>query len=327
MNNSIITFTEQFNETYVSLVKQYAHDFFIEDLEPYREQVVAYALGGKRIRPYMCSILAGEESADAQHAGYALEIFHLMALVHDDIIDQSEKRRDVPTVHMLFDKKHPRLGEDLAILWGDYLFAQSMRQAKTLPAEAQEIIFDMYDRTVLGQVKDVLNTIKDVQDVSEQDVLDVHKSKTWWYTFIYPLHIGAALSGDFSPERRDLLTKIGSLLGQLFQVRDDILDMLPSSKKEQWKDLKAGTATWVLVWLRENDTEGYEKVMQFQKDASPENFEQAIEYLANKDWPAIFDDYMQKPKSELDELLQNAAVGSALQREQLQAIAEMVSRL
>ena len=88
-------------------------------------------LGGKRLRPAMLLLSAaatGEVTEDHVVLGTVIEMVHTATLIHDDVLDDADSRRHVPTINA-------KWNQDTSILLGDYLFAQSYRLAATLPVD------------------------------------------------------------------------------------------------------------------------------------------------------------------------------------------------
>lgn len=190
--------------------------------------------GGKRLRPAFCRLghLAGggdEADPTAVDAGAALELLHVFALVHDDVMDGSHTRRGCPTVHEHFDARHRaqgwagesrRFGEGMAVLIGDL----ALVLADKLLAGADRCTHDVFDELrlelVMGQLLDVGVAANRSMDAPTSRRISLFKSAK--YTVERPLHLGAALTG-----RLDALaptfSAYGLALGEAFQLRDDVL--------------------------------------------------------------------------------------------------------
>ncbi|HEX2236382.1 MAG TPA: polyprenyl synthetase family protein [Actinomycetota bacterium] len=179
--------------------------------------------GGKRIRPAFCywgyRAAGGRHGPEAVRAAASLELLHTFAIVHDDIMDSSEERRGIPTVHV-------RHGVDVALLVGDLalVLADDLFLASGFPPVAAGRAFEWYSRmrqqVIAGQYLDLQLARHPV--VSEASARRVAVLKSGRYTIEHPLAIGASLAGAAA----DLLTRVlafGAPLGEAFQLRDDLL--------------------------------------------------------------------------------------------------------
>lgn len=203
---------------------------------------------GKRTRPllFMISYLGYSKKTrppykDLLRASLSLELLHDFLLIHDDIIDNSALRRGEPALHKFFNKQigtssNNNLGANLAIIAGDIIFAlainvfSSFKEKPCQKEKALAVFCETAIFTGLGEFMDVLNNIKKIETIKEKDVSLTNILKTAKYTFEGPLVIGALLAGAKKQEIKKL-SKLGILLGQAFQIKDDLLDIFSSSKK------------------------------------------------------------------------------------------------
>lgn len=227
--------------------------------------------GGKRIRPYMAWLMFQGRSghADVLDMLTALELFHLFALVHDDVMDRGTVRHGLPTVHqaaelgMRQDHRRgdvPHAAEGQAILAGDLLFAWSQEAfyaASGVPADARHhaapFFRSMIEEVIAGQMIDVDLTSRP----NPATALIERKMylKTSSYTFIRPLQIGAALAGETSQTTRDWCERFGASLGRAFQIQDDLLDLAATDTgKTPFADLQEGQQTLLTQWIHERGT-------------------------------------------------------------------------
>ena len=210
---------------------------------------------GKGIRPALCLATCGAfggEIARGLPSAAAIELLHNAFLVHDDIEDGSDFRRDGPTVHKQY-------GVPLALNAGDAMNAMSVRVLKQnlalLGPQLSARIFDEFDHmsieTIEGQAME-LGWIRDNDcDTSDQDYLLMVLKKTSWYSFIHPARIGALIA---QPDGMDLVgfNRFGHYLGTAFQIRDDVLNLAGDRRKygkEIGGDLLEGKRTLILAHL------------------------------------------------------------------------------
>lgn len=224
-----------------------------------------YTAGGKRIRPFLISYFAGKDMSDTDvfTLCIAVELFHLAALIHDDIMDQSVTRRYAPTIHTAV-KKHEHhnthLGTDVALLLGDIFLTASMFRAAKLPADVYTDFTTMVQRTIRGQYLDSFGMNQDYGSLSESEVLARHELKTGYYTFVTPGLMGNSLSD--TPFDADTLEIILRELGILFQIRDDIMDCIDTkSGKELYGDIFENQTTWVTLYLQQHYPEHFTQLL------------------------------------------------------------------
>jgi geranylgeranyl diphosphate synthase type I len=217
--------------------------------------------GGKRLRPAFCHwahVGAGGDSDDpvALDAGAALELLHSFALVHDDIMDGSERRRGRPAVHRGFIDRHAaagwrgpgqRFGEGAAILVGDFAFVYADVLVARISPEARAVFDELRLELCVGQFLDLRATATGERDGGRARTIEWYKSGK--YTVERPLHLGAALAGRLG-ELRGPLSAFGLPLGEAFQLRDDLLGVFGAESvtgKPVGDDLREGKLTPLLA--------------------------------------------------------------------------------
>lgn len=216
--------------------------------------------GGKRLRPafvYFGWKAAGGTGDEAVilKAAIPMELVHAGALVHDDVMDNSDLRRGNPTVHKVFEKEvgGAEVGKSLAIVAGDMILALADESMTAYPnfggryKEARQCFDEMCKDINLGQHLDVVGNL--LPEVSEEWIMQVMKYKTAGYTVEKPLLIGAILGGA-SSEVLSGLSEFGVKLGIAFQIKDDILGMFGKEKKVGKpvdSDLKEGKKTLLVA--------------------------------------------------------------------------------
>jgi heptaprenyl diphosphate synthase len=210
-----------------------------------------FAAGGKRLRPALVLLFAKLGDYDFEklkHAAMAVELMHASTLVHDDVIDRSSLRRGKPTVAAV-------QGPEAAILVGDYYFAKAYRNA-VVPAQPEVVAY------LAGAVMDVcLGELE-----GRADLYDYHRSKDRYHRHIArktgaliaaACRIGALLGGvDVAPAG-----DYGMLLGQAFQMVDDVLDYTGEETevgKPVGHDLLEGSVTLPLLLALESRREALE---------------------------------------------------------------------
>jgi len=197
---------------------------------------------GKRIRPMLMlgsyRVFGGDRPfADnsLQRAALSLELLHSFILIHDDVIDQSERRRRLPTFHKLVEERlgkledAARVGENVALVVGDILFAMAvdtLRATDFAPAlrDAALSHFVRYiSDTGAGEVYVILLGTRDIARVEEADIMRMYTLKTTRYTFEAPLVLGALLAGMDDDHLRELAELIEPV-GLAFQIQNDLIE-------------------------------------------------------------------------------------------------------
>lgn len=230
-----------------------------------REFVLA---GGKRLRPAFCFwafVGAGGDTEDLQviDAGAALELLHTFAIVHDDIMDNSHRRRGLPTVHRHFEDVHAesgwrgetrRFGEGAAILIGDLAFVYADQLLRGAPQDALDVFTELRLEVNVGQFLDLVGTVRG--DASYDLARKICAYKSGKYTVERPLHFGAALAGRLD-ELQGPLSAYGDPLGEAFQLRDDLLGTFGDAEvtgKPVGEDLREGKPTMLFARARDAAT-------------------------------------------------------------------------
>lgn len=188
----------------------------------------------------------------------AVELLHVSALLHDDVVDGSLTRRGTATAHVREADRHRtegwagesrRYGEGVAILAGDLAAAFADELVASAKPETQAQWRAVKSEVALGQVLDHVATARRVRD---PDVaLQVVSLKTSMYTVVRPLLLGAS---ECDPERASqigpALEAYGSGVGEAFQLRDDVLGAFGDPNdtgKPVGDDIREGKPTWLLA--------------------------------------------------------------------------------
>lgn len=210
---------------------------------------------GKNIRAFSLLTIASDNNGyvrqEAINAAIAIELLHLATLVHDDIIDNAPKRRNIATLNKLFDNKS-------AVLCGDYLLSIALGLAFEIsPArfnrsdEISKTLANSLSEICLGELLQDENRYN--FELSESEYFNIIKGKTASLFQIAYL-IGFIIS-DESEDFSDIYSKIGILTGLMFQLADDCLDYESSeskTKKPVLSDYAQGVITLPLIYAMKN---------------------------------------------------------------------------
>jgi geranylgeranyl pyrophosphate synthase len=178
----------------------------------------------------------------------AYELFQTAILAHDDIIDNSPKRRGKSSLHVALGNNH--FGKSQAICLGDIGFFLAYRLISesnfddALKTKAITFFSTSIMQTTVGEMLDV-ELAQKKSGTSQKDILTVARLKTAYYTFVAPLTLGAILAGA-EDELLAMIKTYGEALGIAFQLQDDIHDIFgteQSLKKEVGGDILEGKQT------------------------------------------------------------------------------------
>ena len=235
------------------------------------------AAGGKRLRPAVLMLAADAvkpgSSDDLLHAALALEVTHTFTLIHDDIMDDDNLRRGVPTVHTKWDVP-------TGILAGDVLYARAFEHLCMANAkdDAKVRAVTMLARACAdiceGQHMDM--SFEHRNDVTEPEYLEMVRKKTG-VLYAAAAGIGAILAGG-GPVPVKALYHFGLNTGIAFQIQDDLIDLLtPAEKsgKDQASDLREGKQTLLMIKAREKGLD----LKKYQRGLSPADIDAAIREL------------------------------------------------
>jgi geranylgeranyl diphosphate synthase type I len=236
-------------------------------LVPVADALDAFVLGGgKRLRPafgYWGYRGAGGTDSDTVVATLsALELVHASALIHDDVMDSSNTRRGGPAVHRRFADQHGEHGwlgpaeafgraaaillGDLCLVWSDELLQGAGLDPVTV-ARARPVFDVMRTEVTAGQYLDVL--AQATGDTSLERAGKVARYKSAKYTVEHPLLFGAALA-DAPAQVTAAYSRYGLLLGEAFQLRDDVLGVFGDpahTGKPAGDDLREGKRTYLVA--------------------------------------------------------------------------------
>ena len=239
--------------------------------------------GGKRFRP-MFTLLAAQfgenPSADAVvTAATVLEMTHLATLYHDDVMDEADKRRGV-------DSANARWDNTVAILAGDYLFAVASRLLARLGVETVAHFAETFGVLVTGQMRESINDSDLDIDARIERYLQVINEKTAVLIassgYLGALHAGA------TPEVTQALQKYGEIIGMVFQIVDDIIDISSDtvqSGKTPGTDLREGVFTLPVLYALQEDSEAAARLREILVGPVTEDalVDEALRLLAETD--------------------------------------------
>jgi geranylgeranyl diphosphate synthase type I len=230
------------------------------------DQISAMTSAGKRLRPAFLYWgwrgAGGENTPAVVNAAASLELFQAAALIHDDLIDDSDLRRGMPAVHKRFESRHAEQGwqgtseafglagsvltGDLCLVWTEELFSASGLTAQQL-GRARPTFDRMRSDLLGGQYLDILSQVAPQADPAAMvaRALRVITYKSAKYSVEHPLLIGGTAAGA-DDKLLAVYSEFGLALGEAFQLRDDVLGVFgdpATTGKPAGDDLREGKRT------------------------------------------------------------------------------------
>lgn len=254
-------------------------DASLQSSNPLLDEVIKFIKQrkGKMMRPMLALLMAklfGEIGDSTYYAAISLELLHTASLVHDDVVDESDKRRGQSSVNAVYDNK-------VSVLVGDYLLATSLTNA-ALTADVQlvELVSRLGQNLSEGEIIQLTNT--NASDFSEEVYFDVIKKKT------AALFSTASEAGARSVKCSDEMAKKAALFGELigiaFQIKDDIFDYYTSDElgKPTGNDMREGKLTLPSLYVLNTLNNEAMKTLAFKiraLKATKEDIAHFIEYV------------------------------------------------
>jgi geranylgeranyl diphosphate synthase type II len=280
----------------ISIINDEIKDNF-KDREPihlYEPIEYSMSVGGKRIRPVLCLMACNMFSSNIKPAikpAIGIETFHNFTLLHDDIMDKADLRRNKPTVHKKWD-------ENTAILSGDAMMIEAYQYFLNLEPNLLAKSLKVFNPTALevceGQQYDM--DFESRNDVKENEYIEMIRLKTA-VLIAGALKIGAIIGGA-NDNDADKIYEFGINMGLAFQLQDDYLDTFGNEAtfgKRIGGDIAENKKTFLLINALEkspkqlsalienkniSESEKIEKVTQIYKDLNIDKLskDKVIEY-------------------------------------------------
>lgn len=207
--------------------------------------------GGKRFRPLLCLLSArlfGYRGDRHIPLAVVIEFIHTASLLHDDVVDSSDRRRGAPSANGVW-------GNQASVLVGDYLFSRSFQMMVSDGDKAMlKLMADVTNALAEGEVLQLSRTFH--LGMSEAECLEVIERKTA-VLFKAAAEVGAYVAGQ-APEVVEKMAEYGMCLGVAFQLMDDALDYLAEQEdagKPVGHDLEEGKITLPLIHAMQGDAE------------------------------------------------------------------------
>ncbi|HKJ11659.1 MAG TPA: polyprenyl synthetase family protein [Ornithinimicrobium sp.] len=240
------------------------------------------AAGGKRFRPLLtllCAEVAEGINPLVVEAATGVELTHLASLYHDDVMDEAELRRGVQSANV-------RYGNATSILVGDLLFGTASSVIAELGPEAVRVQAATFVRLCAGQIRD------ERPPTAGMDPVDYYRSVLADKTgslIATSARYGAMFAGA-EPRVVELLTAFGERLGIVFQMSDDVLDVVSDASdfgKEPGADLREGKITLPMLFVLSEPPNGDERLRDLLGSPLTDPGEVAEAVLLLREHPAM----------------------------------------
>jgi len=280
-----------------------------DETDLHHKMMVEYATrAGKHLRPTLCIETCGafEGNPNSAHRiASALEIFQQWILMHDDIEDDSDERRGKPAMHKMYGVPLAvNAGDALHIRMWEFIFEEIKKFDQTKAYLILDEFVSMANRCTQGQTIDVGWVANNKWDIDFKDYMKMSELKTAGYTFVTPVRLGAIIAGA-DKGVYPVIDKLGFKLGIVFQIQDDILNLVGEESKygkEIAGDLWEGKRTLMLIHLLKNASEADKKeflriMSKPRHEKTKDEIQKVLEMI--KKYKSI--DYAKKIASEMAE--------------------------
>ena len=253
-------------------------DASLQSSNPLLNEVITYIKqrNGKMMRPMLVLLMAkvyGEVLDATYHAAISLELLHTASLVHDDVVDESDKRRGQKSVNALYDNK-------VSVLVGDYLLASSLKEASmTSDIRIVNLVAKLGQNLSEGEIVQLSNT--GAIDFSEDVYFEVLRKKT--ASLFSTCAEAGALSTNSTDEIEQNASLFGEMIGIAFQIKDDIFDYFTSDVgKPTGNDMREGKLTLPALYVLNHFADETMRALAYRirsLEATQEEIEDFIEYV------------------------------------------------
>ena len=220
---------------------------------------------GKHIRPVLtilASRVCGQPTLNSYRAAAMIELLHIATLIHDDVIDEAEKRRGFPSINRVWKNK-------IAVLMGDFILSKTLINMVGLKDfSALQLIADTAEKLASGEILQIEKSL--TRSMTEDVYFDMIYQKTA-SLISTSCELGAITSTGEEQDRKAMVT-YGTKLGMAFQVKDDLFDLLGSENKtgkDIGADVKRNMVPLPLIYtykkLSKLETRQVKKILSLKK--------------------------------------------------------------
>jgi len=270
----------------IEKAKKYTSD---QTIHQYFEYINKIALGGKRLRPFVISMVLNNHNQEIKkELLLGIEYLHLFALIHDDIVDHATLRHGVPTIQTFLQKKFG-LSKDRAvsqsILIGDLVFNWAYTYILNASIDNKYLGFEynnLISELAVGQMLDI--DLPRRSNIKEPLFVEKNKIKSGRYTFARPMQLGA-IECKLNKKQIKQYFNLGEKMGELFQLVDDTIDVSNRSVtlgKKTFQDFKEKQHTYFSFYLLNKSDKKYLEIFKSKiwgKKLTENDFEWVQKFL------------------------------------------------
>lgn len=245
-------FDKELNKYLTDKIAESEQYIISDELHNIYNFLLPYSAWGKRIRPYLVYLMYKinwwTDDSVALQAWMVNELIHLFALIHDDINDKWTMRHQLPAFHIFAAQQLNDAYQwiNMWILIWDILisWAYQLLHSINLPSMTKSFYYQMLNTTMYGQIQDVYlshtSTLYNKETIAKKD-----KAKSWNYSIMRPMVIWRSMQETDTIEP---IQQLGERLGLVFQMRDDLLDIIDGhGNKTAFSDHQEGNQTFLLA--------------------------------------------------------------------------------
>lgn len=298
-------FIEKFDPQYSAYLRDkvdQAKSYFEDDILKNAVERVYEIFGksGKRVRPYTLYLMyksaGGQKDEDSIITGIGLELEHVFALISDDICDRGEIRHGVQSIQEMvkeqlaargitFDIEHQANCQ--AMLVSTLTLSWSYAALNPLNNPYKDRIISHFQEM---SIKEVSGEMMDISFPARNNVADRELNKRDLFktaadTFVYPLLLGAVLAGK-EKELGPFSEKFGSLMGEVYQIQDDILDIVGEKGTPEYSDIREHQHTFLTQYVLSHGSDEDKKVLEkffSGEEADQDNEKEVLDIVSKPD--------------------------------------------
>lgn len=276
---------EALQKPIADVLEQYKQQFeeTLQSDNPLLQQAIDHLLQkkGKLVRPtlvFLSAKLSGTVNQRVYDVALALELLHTASLVHDDVVDESERRRGQASVNAL-------MTNQIAVLVGDFLLSRALHHAAlTGDTKVVDVIANLGQTLADGELLQLANL--DEEKLDEASYYMVVRKKTS-SLFAVAAQLGVLASGG-SEEEAERMRRFGHLVGTCFQLRDDIFDYDTKTDvgKPAGNDMKEGKLTLPVIHVinKTKDEEMLSKALKVRRgEATQEEIDDLVAFTIDNE--------------------------------------------
>lgn len=281
-------------KNFVEILKEYREIVFNELIKYIPEKNEYYKIlreyplrKGKYLRPTLllltCKMFGGDIKK-ALNTAVAVQLSEEWILIHDDIEDDSEMRRNKPCLHKIYGIPiSVNIGDALHIIMWNALMKNREILGENLTFKIAEILNETLAKTAEGQHFEIKWTQEVKENFSDDDYYKIVEGKTCLYSITTPMILGAIIA-NVDEKKYKFIYELGNYLGKAFQIQDDILNLIGDEKSYGKKiagDIYEGKLTLIFSHLiRTCNKEEKEKVIEIYKKHQNKTKED-VDYVLN----------------------------------------------